>query len=107
MEPITIYRGPATTDADGNARRGTPVAVGSFLALVAEEHHVEARGADSDAVLVACKVYVREQGPTGVLATDLVEVRGQRLPVDGLPQLWRRPTGEHIGDVITLRRKDG
>lgn len=107
MEPITVFRGEPTTDTDGNARIGTPVAFKSFMALVSEEQLAEPRDADSEAVLIGCELYIRDQGPTGIRSTDLVEVRGERLPVDGKPVVWRRASGDHIGDVVALRRKDG
>lgn len=107
MEAIEVWRGPAAADADGNDVHGTPVLHSNFQALVADIHFGESVDVGRAPVLISCTLYVKGQGPTGILASDLVKVRGQKLPVDGPPAVWNRQAGPHRGDVITLKRGDG
>lgn len=107
MEPIEVWRGEVDQDEDGNDVAGTPVKVAGFQALVADVHVAETVDVGRTPEIVSCTLYVKGQGPTGIRASDLVKVRGTKLPVDGPPAVWNRQEGPHRGDVITLKRGDG
>ncbi|PLS30099.1 hypothetical protein Uis1B_2071 [Bifidobacterium margollesii] len=107
MERIDVYRGETVDDADGNRVQGPLTLVSSFDGLVAPITAGESPTDTSHGVTVGCTLYIRADGPTGILDTDVIGVRGRLLPVDGPVASWRDPKGRHIGDVITVRLKEG
>ncbi|MCI1984076.1 MAG: hypothetical protein LKJ47_04815 [Bifidobacteriaceae bacterium] len=106
MEVITVWRGEETTDVDGNPIQGNPKPVGSYSALVAPVTSTDTPSDSSLGVTVGYTLYVRGD-PTGILDTDVIEVRGERLPVAGKPAVWQDRAGHHVGDVITVALKKG
>ncbi|AKV55081.1 hypothetical protein BACT_0493 [Bifidobacterium actinocoloniiforme DSM 22766] len=106
METIDIWRGKPAKDADGNTIQEPLVKIGSLQALVAPITTPETPTETSPGVAHAYTLYVRSQQPTGVTATDLIGVRGERLPVDGDPAVWVDRQGRHVGDVITVKRRE-
>lgn len=106
METVDIWRGRPVKDADGNTIQGPLTKVGTLQALVAPATAPETPTDTSPGLTHGYTLYVRSREPTGVVATDLIEVRGERLPVDGEPAVWFDRQGRHIGDVITVRRKE-
>ena len=52
-------------------------------------------------------IYIRSAQPTGILDTDLIGVRGRKVPVDGVVGVWLDTRGNHIGDVVNVKLKEG
>lgn len=101
-ERITIWRAPTDTDEDGNPIHGAPVAWKSFQALVAPVQADEqpSESTPANAVTWTHTIYIRSLEPSGVRASDIVEVRGRLVPVTGTPSVWQNVAGTHVGDVI-------
>lgn len=106
MEQITVLRGSTTVDADLNEIQGPLKPTSSFQALVAPISSTDAPSDSSLGVTVGYTLYIRGD-PTGILDTDVIEVRGERLPVAGKPAVWQNRAGVHIGDVVTVSFKKG
>lgn len=107
MEQVDVYRGDPITDADGNTVQGPLSLVASFPALVAPVNTPEAQAVDSTGVTWDHTVYIRCDEPTGILDTDVLDVRGRRVPVDGVVAQWRDVHGRYVGDVVNVRLKEG
>ncbi|PWG60499.1 hypothetical protein [Bifidobacterium catulorum] len=107
MERIDVYRGEATEDEDGNRVQGPLELVASFDGLVAPVSTPETPSESSSGVVVDHAVYIRGDEPTGILDTDVIGVRGRRVPVDGVPAVWRDVHGRHVGDVVTVKLREG
>ncbi|PJM72336.1 hypothetical protein CS006_10390 [Bifidobacterium primatium] len=107
MERIDVYRGRPVEDEDGNTVQGPLELWRSFTGLAAPVTVSESPTESSHGVPVGYTVYIRSEEPTGVLDTDVIGLRGLMLPVDGLPAVWENPRGKHIGDVITVRIREG
>ena len=90
MERIDVWRGEPGLDADGNTVQGPLELITSFSGLVAPVNTPETASE-----------------PTGILDTDLIGVRGRRVPVDGAVCEWRRKDGTHVGDVVNVKLKEG
>lgn len=105
METITVWRGSQATDADGNSIQGEPKQVAVFPALIAPATSLDTPSDSSLGVTIGYTLYVRYT--TGIMDTDTIAVRGQRLPVAGKPAEWVDKAGTHIGDVITVSMKKG
>lgn len=111
MERVDVYRGRGSTDRDGNAVQGPLGLWRSFQALVAPDSVAGSVAADSavDSTGVTWDhtIYIRCGEPTGILDTDVIGVRGRRVPVDGVVEVWDDPQGRHVGDVIHVRLREG
>lgn len=107
MELIEIWRGQPTTDTDGNPIQGPPARVGVFQALVAPTSTTDQTEENASPRTVEYTIHIRGRQPTGIQATDLINVRGTLLPVKGTPQVWNSIHGRHIGDVITVGERKG
>jgi hypothetical protein len=106
MELITVLHGSTTLDADLNEIQGPLKQVASFQALVAPISSTDAPSDSSLGVTIGYTLYIRGD-PTGVLDTDVIEVRGEKLPVAGKPAVWQNRAGAHVGDVVTVTMKKG
>lgn len=106
METIDVWRGKPAKDTDGNTVQGDLEKVASFPALVAPVTTPETPTADSPGLTDGYTIYIRSPEPTGIRATDLIGVRGKRLPVDGVPAVWNDRQGRHTGDVVTIKFKE-
>lgn len=107
MEQITVLRGSTTLDADLNEIQGPLKPIESFQALVAPVSSTDAPSDSSLGVTVGYTLYIRSPEPTGIVDTDVIEVRGEKLPVAGKPAVWQNRAGIHIGDVVTVSLKKG
>ena len=107
METIEVWRGQTITDADGNPIQGKPVPAGTFQALVAPTSTTDQTEENANPQTTEYTIHIRDSQPTGIQATDLINVRGQLLPVKGKPQVWNNIHGRHIGDVITVGERKG
>lgn len=107
MERIDVWRGEPELDADGNAVQGPLELVASFDGLVAPVNTPETSSDDSHGVTWDHAIYIRSKTPTGIRDTDLIGVRGRRVPVDGVVCAWEKPDGTHVGDVVNVRLKEG
>lgn len=113
-EPITIWRAPSTTGAYGEVVHDDPVPWVTINALAAPVNPEESSEVGRQAVITGYTVYHRTSTPTGILATDLVEVRSpvpggtvqerrlHLLPVDGMPADWRRGS-RVIGEQFAVK----
>lgn len=108
MERIDVYRGLESTDSDGNPMQGPAVLWKSFPALVAPAM-AEAQVSETATmpVTVGYEIYIRSEEPTGILKTDVIGLRGTRLPVSVKPSEWVGTDGNHVGDVVTVRFTKG
>jgi hypothetical protein len=107
MERIDVYRGGQSTDDDGNTVQGAMELWKSFDGLVAPVSVPQTPATDSLGVEYDHTIYIRSNDVTGILDTDVIGVRGRRVPVDGVVGVWRDRAGTHIGDVINVRLKEG
>jgi hypothetical protein len=107
MERIDVYRGSEATDEDGNIIQGRVKLWNSFQGLVAPVTVPETPSEISLGVTYDHTIYIRSADPTGILDTDLIGVRGRRVPVDGAVAVWNDTHGKHVGDVINVKLKEG
>lgn len=107
MERIDIYRASPTTDDDGNIVQGAVQLWKSFDGLVAPVSVPESPAIDSLGVVYDHTIYIRSSDATGILDTDVIGVRGKRVPVNGVVGVWQDRSGNHIGDVINVRLQEG
>ncbi|WP_295908117.1 hypothetical protein [uncultured Bifidobacterium sp.] len=107
MERVDVYRGRETTDQDGNTVQASPALWASFQALVAPASQEQPGSTDSLPVQYDHTIYIRSDTETGIRETDLLDVRGRMSVVVGVVAVWLDRAGRHIGDVITVRRREG
>lgn len=107
MEQVDVYRGSSTTDEDGNRTQDDVSLWKSFLGLVAPVITAESPSELSLGVTYDHTIYIRSAQPTGILDTDLIGVRGRKVPVDGVVGVWLDTRGNHIGDVVNVKLKEG
>lgn len=107
METIEVWRGQPTADTDGNPIQGKPVRIGTFQALVAPVSVTDQTEENASPQTIEYKIHIRGNRPTGIRATDLIKVRGQLLPVKGMPQIWDNIRGRHVGDELTVGERKG
>lgn len=120
METVHIWRGPMETDPYGNGVQGPLVPIGTVTALVAPVGSDEPRDIGRQAVVTGHTLYITGPAPSGIRATDLLEVRSpvpdtapvaQRRdhlsPVDGDPAVWRRRDGSLRGEQVTVKTPRG
>lgn len=107
METIEVWRGQPTTDTDGNPIQGKPTRVGTFQAMVAPVSTTDQTEENASPQKVEYTIHIRGNRPTGIRATDLIGVRGQLLPVKGMPQVCNNLRGRHVGDVVTVGERKG
>lgn len=120
METIHVWRGAPETDPYGNEVQGEPVPVLTLPALVAPNHPAEPAQVGRNAVVTGYTIYVRSSTLTGVVATDLIEVRSpvdvtatlderraHLLPVDGVPAAWISARGVRRGEQLAVKVVDG
>jgi hypothetical protein len=106
VEQVSVYRPAESYDEDGNPVRGALALVDSFPALVAPAMVPTSTGTDGESVIFDHTIYIRGQEPTGILDTDVIEVRGKRTPVQGVVGVWLDTAGNHIGDVVNVSLKE-
>lgn len=108
MERVDVYRGIQSTDSDGNPMHGPPSLWKTFQALVGPAMG-EAKISETVTmpVTIGYTVYIRGEEPTGILNTDVLALRGERLPVTAPPAEWLDDTGQHVGDEVTVRFTKG
>lgn len=107
METIDVYRGSEEKDEDGNVIQGAVKLWNSFQGIIAPVTVPETPSEISLGVTYDHTIYIRSTTPTGILDTDLIGVRERRVPVDGVVAVWNDTHGNHIGDVINVRLKEG
>lgn len=107
-EQITVFRGSDTTDVDGNAIKGTPELWQRFQADIAprSEQVSDVNEAGRTPSVSTVTVYIRASAPTGIVHTDLVEIRGTHYVIDGPVAQWRSRSG-YKGDVFVARTVSG
>ena len=101
-ETVTVWR-PAAAGRDeyNNPVGGELAKVADLVADVAPKF-AEEHDANRDARLLGFTLYFAE--PSGVRAGDVVEVRGNRCPVDGSDAAgWAFTDGDFAGEVVTVR----
>lgn len=108
MERVDVYRGIQSTDSDGNPMQGPLSLWKTFQASVAPDMG-EAKISETVTmpVTIGYTVYIRGEEPTGILSTDVLALRGGRLSVTAPPAEWFDDTGQHVGDVVTVRFAKG
>ncbi|WP_087507924.1 hypothetical protein [Cellulomonas iranensis] len=121
METIHVWRGPPGTDPYGNDVHGEPIPVLTLSAFVAPNHPAEPAQVGRNAIVTGYTIYVRTPTPTGIVATDLIEVRSpldagtatlderraHLLPVDGVPAAWISARGVRRGEQLAVKVVDG
>lgn len=106
MEQISICRPAESQDEDGNPVQGALAIVDSFPALIAPATAPPSTGTDGESIIFDHTIYIRGQKPTGIMDTDVIDVRGKRVPVQGAVGVWLDKSGNHIGDVINVSLKE-
>lgn len=106
-EIVKVYRGTVGEDEDGNPVQGDLALWKRFRANVAPSHPGEPVEVGRQALITGYTIYVRCHTPTGILATDVVEVRGVKCPVDGIVGEWRNSHGQHKGDQFAVKVVNG
>jgi len=106
VEHVEVWRGVETTDVDGNVVQGALALWKTFPAYIAPLTEAEVQKDSSRTLTIGYTLYVRGQ-PTGIIESDVILVRGEKLPVTGRVTLWISPSGEYKGDVITVSWKRG
>lgn len=107
METIEIHRGTASTDRDGNTIMSDPVLWRSLPALVTPAQQAAASDGESLPVEYDYTLYLRSREPSGIREDDLVSVRGHMTRIVGQVASWLDRSGRHVGDVVTVKRKEG
>lgn len=109
-ESIDVYRASGI-DEDGNPVEDGPLKLWrSFDAYVTPSTASAASTAidpTSTGVLVGYTVYLRRADPSGILDTDVIGVRGRKLPVDGFVAQWRSQDGTYRGEQFSVTVKRG
>lgn len=92
---------------------GNPPTIGdlkswkTFEALVAphmpEELNEVARSAD----VADFDIYITDTTPSGILSTDVVNVRGDDCEVTGRVDSWSDREGNHVGDQLAVKAVNG
>lgn len=111
-EVLNVYRATYEEDEYGDPQPTLPPAqwplwktfsadMGNFVAF-APSNPSEALDVGRNAVIKGGVVYVRGLVPTGILATDQVEVAGQRFAVDGAVGPWTGYSG-YKGDQFAVK----
>lgn len=107
METVTIWRPAPGVDEYLNAITGDLAQVGEVDALVAPGHVPEQDVTGRvDAIESVYDVYVRGV-EVDVTDQDVLGIRGEMCPVDGVPRLWRRSPAAVAGTHIRCRRVAG
>ena len=120
MEPVIVWRGPIEVDEYGGEVQGDPEPVATWSALVEPKHAGEDVAVGRYARIVGYRIYIEDQGPSGILPTDLIEVRSPAppdadllerrrhlLPVDGIVGQWLWRDGRHKGDEFSVKVVSG
>lgn len=107
MTQILVKR-PEVVVVDGVPEYGDLVVWKSFDAKVAPSNPAEANPVGRNAVVSGYTVFVEGTAPTGILATDVVEINGEDLAVDGKVGVWFDEfTGEYVGDQFAVKEATG
>lgn len=104
-EQIDVYRAVSSVDADGEPIHGAVSLWRSFQAVVAPVTLSDTPDTASLGIIRGYTIYIRGSEPTGILDSDLIDVRGHRLPVDGIVGEWRSLRGVYKGDQLSVRVK--
>jgi hypothetical protein len=107
MERIDVYRGEESVDQDGNRIQGRLVFWKSFMALVAPASHELMSGTESLPVEFDHTAYIRSSEPTGICESDILCIRGRKSAIVGVVANWKDKSGHHIGDVVSVKQKEG
>lgn len=102
METVTIKRATLAHDGYGNPIPGDLEVVGTVEMLVAPLMSEEPVMLGRSPIEVNYNLFTRGQA-TGILADDILTVRGEDVPVDGRVQSWQGKRGEHRGDQVQIR----
>ena len=105
MEQIRVWRPENTVDEDGNPTAGELRQVAQYPALVAPISVEEQLTATQTGITYDTTLYFRGID-TGIRASDVLEVRGMMVPVNGAVDHWVDADGSVAGDVVrvTLRQ---
>ena len=106
METVKVWRGAATTDIYGNPVYGEPVVVATLQLLVAPQVADEPKLLGRSAILTNYNLFNRE-APSGILPDDVLEVRGEKTPVDGRIAVWNNTDGTFNGEHIQVKLVTG
>jgi len=101
-EQIKVFRPDVQLDEYGDPKPVAWVLWKAFDGFFAPANPAEALQPGSNTVIHGGVVYIRGAAPTGILATDQVEVRGLRYAVDGAVGEWSGYTG-YKGDQFAVK----
>lgn len=97
MESILVKRPLMVEDEYGNTVPGDLVTVKTLSGLVSPQSQDEPKLVGRSPVETNYNIYFPGITNTGILATDILGVRGEDTPVDGRISRWLEPPyGEHL-----------
>lgn len=92
---------------------GNPPTIGdliewnSFEALVAPHMPDELNEVARSSDIADFDIYITDTTPSGILSTDVVNVRGDDCEVTGRVNSWFDREGNHIGDQLAVKAVTG
>lgn len=101
-EPIKVFRSVSVEDEYGDPQPATWVLWREIPGLFAPANPTEKLEPGRNTVISGGAVYIRGAEPTGIRATDQVEMRGIRFAVDGDVGSWSGKQG-YKGDQFAVK----
>lgn len=110
METIKVWRNPTevTLDDNNNPVPGTPALWKTIdTAYCWPDNEADTIELGRDARVTGYKVVIRTPIPTGIIDTDLIEIKGTRYRIDGDVGPWLNLSGKFKGEEFAVKRGDG
>lgn len=102
MTQVDVYRASTTEDAYGDPQPGAWALWETFQGFVGWSNPEEPLQVGRNTVITNRTVYIRGTEPTGILATDQVEVEGVRYAIDGTVGEWVHKD-TYIGAQVAIK----
>ena len=106
MEIVNVFRPEQSVDEDGNPTAGVLRKIAQYPALIAPISVEEQVTIMQTGVTYDTNVYFRGID-TGIQASDVLEVRGKLVPVNGAIDHWVDANGMVAGDVVRVTLREG
>jgi len=100
MTTIDVYRATTVEDPYGDPQAGVWELWATFDGKAGWGNPDEPLAAGSNTVITNRTVYIRAAAPSGILASDEVEVDGTRYAIDGAVAEWGDP---HKGTQFAVK----
>lgn len=106
MEAVGVWRATEAEDEYGNPVQGDLEFVETLQLLVAPQVQDEPKLLGRSPILTNYNIFSRDL-PTGILPDDVLEVRGEKTPVDGRIAVWSNTDGTFNGEQIQVKLVSG